>query len=474
MLGSFQMSVEDEFVSNAIDTIYDANPDPNGPALYDTKESFDRYVNSDDFLDDLGKEIGLLVRCNEVPDNMNVEEGRALPDLKDEHKYNIQQLVVQQSLPSKEKGTSQYEPTEFFSNAIHEMFRHTTKFSKGLKKGQQLVLTKEAVAKWMARSLSQTIGMYDRRVTATVAKYGSAGVINQDQFTQLYMEAATSDMVEDQESLIRKKGMKRMNLVQPNFMNVWRDLETHGFIPPIVLERQRMQEKIDLELSTKEKKVTAYSDNFMDECEILEWGDNEHSSPRPSSRNKSSHELVELCTDNKTPKRLRDGDFIYIDEESCIGCNQCVLHAPASFKMDPGGKARTFYQSNSPEVAIGVSTCPVSCMHKVSFPELKEMETARDKGDGRKDHRHMQGNTPLNVAKSSSDLNHESSSYHCTKQKCFFSKSCPQKGCYDCPYFAKTGDNPYFKQLNQAADKVRATDIIESGEADLWRSTVEL
>merc|ERR1719157_345327 len=159
MLGSSEMSVEDEFVSDTIDTIYDPNPDPNGPALYDTQETFDKYVNSDNFLDDLGKEIGLMVRCNEVPDNMNVEEGRALPDLLDEHKYNIQQLVVQKSLPSNEEGTLQFESTDFFSNSIQKMFRYTTRFSKGLKKGQPLVLTKEAVAKWMARSLGETIGM---------------------------------------------------------------------------------------------------------------------------------------------------------------------------------------------------------------------------------------------------------------------------------------------------------------------------
>jgi len=474
ILGSLEMSVEDEYVSNTIDDIYAVNPDPNGPALYDTKESFDNYANSDNFMDDLGKEIGLLVRCNEVPDNMNVEEGRALPELKDEHKYDVQQLIVQKSLPIDKEDKSQYEATEFFSNAILEMFRSTSKFSKGLKKGESLVLTKEAAAKWMACCLGEAVGTYDRRVTATVAKFGTAGVINQDQFTQLYMEAATSDMLDDQESLIRREKMKRLKLVQPNFMNVWRDLENHGFIPPIVVERQRMQDKIDLEINTKEMEVSTYSTNFMDECEILEWGDNEHSSPRPSSRNKSSHELVELCTDNKTPKRLRDGDFIFIDEESCIGCNQCALQAPASFKMEPGGRARAFHQSNSPEVAVGISACPVSCMHRVSFPELTEMENGRDKGDGRTDHRHMRGHTPLNVAKGSSDMNHKSSWYHYLKQKCYMSKSCPQRGCYDCPNFARPGDNPYFKQLNQAAEKARAIDIMKSGEADLWRNAAEL
>jgi hypothetical protein len=85
------------------------------------------------------------------------------------------------------------------------------------------------------------------------------------------------------------------------------------------------------------------------------------------------------------------------------------------------GRARTFGQSNSPEVAIAVSACPVSCMHNVAFHELKEMEQARDKGDGRDDHRHMgrsRGHTPLHVSGIDSDANHKSSWYHYLKQQC--------------------------------------------------------
>jgi len=479
---SARVTAEDEFVSDIVDSIH-TKWNPSDPALYDTNESFDKYANSDDFSDDLGKEIGLLVRCNEVPENINVEEGRALPELKDEHKYDVQQLVLKKSSPTTtgddEDGTNQYEATEFFSIALSKMFQFTTRYSKGRKEGQPPALTKEAVAKWMSRSLGEKIGMYDRRVTATVARYGTAGVIHKDQFTTLYMEATTSDMVEDSVTWKRKESMKRMKLAQPNFMNVWRDLENHGFSPPIVVERQKMQLMIDAEFETKEE-VEVGSDNsfsnFMDECEILEWGDNEHSSPRPSSRNKSSHELVEMCSDTKTPKRLRDGDFIFIDEESCIGCNQCVSYAPASFKMEPGGRASTYHQSNSPEVAIGVSACPVSCMHSVSFPELKEMENGRDKGDGRTDHKHLgrRAHTPLNVAKGSSDMNHKSSWYHYLKQKCYMSKSCPQKGCYDCPNFARPGDNPYFQRLHQAAEKIRATEIMKTGELDFYRNVAEL
>jgi hypothetical protein len=114
-------------------------------------------------------------------------------------------------------------------------------------------------------------------------------------------------------------------------------------------------------------------------------------------------------------------------------------------------------------------------MHKVAFHELKEMETARDVGDGHAHHRHMnKGHTPLHIARRGSDLNHKSSWYHYLKQKCFTSKTCPQRGCYDCPNYAKPGDNPNFKKLHAAAEKIRANDIIDSGEGDIWRKIADL
>lgn len=143
--------------------------------------------------------------------------------------------------------------------------------------------------------------------------------------------------------------------------------------------------------------------------------------------------------------------------------------------MLDSGRAQTFHQSNSPEVEIAVSTCPVSCMHTMAFHELKEMETARDLGDGHRHHKHMtKGHTPLHVARRGSDLNHKSSWYHYLKQKCFTSKSCPQRGCYDCPNYSTKGENPYFKKLHSKAESVRAKDINDSGVADFWRNTADL
>jgi len=122
------------------------------------------------------------------------------------------------------------------------------------------------------------------------------------------------------------------------------------------------------------------------------------------------------------------------------------------------GRARTFNQRHAKDVETAVSACPVSCMKHVSFNELKEMETVRDKGDGRSDHRHKGQNiayTPL-------------------KNKCFMSHDCPRKGCYDCPFYSQPGANPYFKELQVQARKARLEHIYATGEADKYRKTADL
>lgn len=142
--------------------------------------------------------------------------------------------------------------------------------------------------------------------------------------------------------------------------------------------------------------------------------------------------------------------------------------------MLDSGRAQTFQQSNSPDVAIAVSTCPVGCMHNVAFHELKEMETGRDVGDGHKHHRHMsKGHTPVHIARRSSDNNHKSSWYHHLKQKCVTSSACPQRGCYDCPLYEAPGGNPYFKKILAAAETVRAKDIFGTC-GSIWRKTADL
>ena len=124
---------------------------------------------------------------------------------------------------------------------------------------------------------------------------------------------------------------------------------------------------------------------------------------------------------------------------------------------------------------ISVLSCPVHCMHMISFDELKELELARDDGDGRTDHRHFgsgKSHKPLHVSRRDSDANHKSSWYHYLKGKCAGS-SCPQRGCYDCPKY-KPGENPFFVERHKQSEHTRALDFIASGEADKWRKVAEL
>ena len=39
-------------------------------------------------------------------------------------------------------------------------------------------------------------------------------------------------------------------------------------------------------------------------------------------KTKSSFDLVEMTADGSVPLRIRDDSFVFIDEESCIGCTQ--------------------------------------------------------------------------------------------------------------------------------------------------------
>lgn len=156
----------------------------------------------------------------------------------------------------------------------------------------------------------------------------------------------------------------------------------------------------------------------------------------------------------------RDGEFVFIDEESCIGCRQCSHIAPSNFLMLEDGRARTFFQSNVPAIQTAVSACPVDCMHFTSFYELKEMEGPRDNteiGDPEdlKNFNHRRGHTPLHVAGIDSDANHKSSWFHYIRNKLFVSES-------------------HFNATHREAEHVRAQHFMKSGEADPFRKTAEL
>jgi ferredoxin len=399
-----------------------------------------------------------------------------------------QTQLIQRSNSTSENNVRGFVPTDFFVGSVKDIFSEhaTEERNLGIRNGSksELVLDRNAVASWFSKSTGETVGPHERKVSEIISKYGyyGTGYLTESQFLRLYMEAATMHSPPVSKQQIQSK--RDLKFSDSYISLVWRDLENHGIRPPRVEEREKKQNALDALLDSKKDIVGySYQDNFVDECEILEWKEGEHSTPRSSSVSampgaelgtmKSSHESVELASDHKTPKRLRDGDFAFIDEESCIGCTLCASIAPSTFRMLENGRARAFHQDNLPEIDIAVDICPVSVIHKVSYHELKEFEIARDVVG--EDHRHFghSGHIPIHVARRESDVNRRTSVYHTLKQDCA-KKSCPQRGCYDCPLYAKPGDNPFFKENHRRAESVRAADFIESGHASKYRKIEDL
>lgn len=476
----YYQSAEDSFIAETMDTINSPIHEVDSPDLFDTsyKENFEEYTKTESFLDEMGKEISLLVRCNESPDQLLVSLGKKLPDLEDAEKYSAEQLFTTLTDEDKMSGIVA-KPTRFFEGAVTAIFHiHASPRAKGT---NEIVLFPEGIASWISRSLGEKVGKFDRRISIVLGKYSShgSGFLTLDQFLRLYIDAGMAPAEKKVSRPLRSTNRGQKRDEAPNIKSVWRDLENHGFHPPIVEERALRQEELD-ERYGKQKVSDDQDKDMVDECEILEWNDGIHSTPRASSSSqmkgatpdtkKSSHEYVELSSDNKTPSRLRDGEFVFIDEESCIGCKQCATVAPSSFQILDNGRARTCMQSNMKEVNTAVSICPVDCMHNVAFHELVELETSRDvEGDFS-----TKGHIPLHVARIDSDMNRRNSWYHSLKHKCFTSKSCPQRGCFDCPMYNEPGANPHFKRLHQKSEHIRATDFIKSGKANSYRKIADL
>mmetsp|Transcript_19919 Transcript_19919/g.33071 ORF Transcript_19919/g.33071 Transcript_19919/m.33071 type:complete len:558 (+) Transcript_19919:89-1762(+) len=467
------LSEEDQRVFDMIEDINDSTfADGSEVRMYDAPGDKTQIT----FEDKMGREISLLVRCNESPEELLVEEGRALPPLTDEERDDVSQLV---SYIDDKDGSVKV--SDFFRHAIAVMFReHATALDDG---GAKTIMKSSGVASWMSKSLDSHVSAHDKRVLSIVTRFSEygTGYLTADNFDQVYHAAITAALDGTSLAVSRSTGIKG----QPTTDTIWRDIRNHNIISPVEAEREMKMLEIRKKSGELDRAETPFRLNaeVMDECEILEDGQTYATSTFQTSwsdvkkKELSSHELVEMAADGKTPLYLRDGEFIFIDEESCIGCIQCASTAPSSFLMLDHGRARSYLQSNSPDVKAAVATCPVSCMHSVSFDELKEMETAREKGDGRSDHKHCgssKGYTPLHVARRGTDANKKDSWFHYLKQKCFLSKECPQRGCFACPNYSNPGENPYWKIKHTQAEHVRATTFIEGGVADPYRKTVDL
>ncbi|PZO15068.1 MAG: ferredoxin [Leptolyngbya foveolarum] len=71
---------------------------------------------------------------------------------------------------------------------------------------------------------------------------------------------------------------------------------------------------------------------------------------------------------------------VYVDELVCIGCTHCAHVARNTFYIEPDyGRARVVRQNGDSEALIqeAIDTCPVDCIHKVDYTELRELERDR-------------------------------------------------------------------------------------------------
>ncbi|MEM9091140.1 MAG: ferredoxin [Cyanobacteria bacterium P01_F01_bin.53] len=71
---------------------------------------------------------------------------------------------------------------------------------------------------------------------------------------------------------------------------------------------------------------------------------------------------------------------VYVDELACIGCTHCAHIARNTFYIEPDyGRARVISQNGDSDELIqeAMDTCPVDCIHRVDYTELRQLERAR-------------------------------------------------------------------------------------------------
>ena len=71
---------------------------------------------------------------------------------------------------------------------------------------------------------------------------------------------------------------------------------------------------------------------------------------------------------------------VYVDEVTCIGCKHCAHVARNTFYIEPEyGRSRVVRQDGDLDELIqeAIDTCPVDCIHRVDYTELKKLEEER-------------------------------------------------------------------------------------------------
>ena len=212
-----QVSEEDAWIEDVIDEIHNDFSTLDAP-LYDTsfdEQIVDRRSVEDSILGNMDKEIAMLVRCNERPDSLLIEEGRALPPLEKEARNDISQLVVWR------EGT--FEATDFLKHSVSKMFSEHAVPS--IHDGS-LCMDRGCVAAWMTKSLHKEekgkVSQHDRRVLKTMSDFGEygSGRLVEENFQNLYLHC----IVGDTSNLSSDLAQRHLKWRQEFRDAVWRDI----------------------------------------------------------------------------------------------------------------------------------------------------------------------------------------------------------------------------------------------------------
>ncbi|TXG54697.1 hypothetical protein EZV62_019953 [Acer yangbiense] len=70
-------------------------------------------------------------------------------------------------------------------------------------------------------------------------------------------------------------------------------------------------------------------------------------------------------------------EALFVDENACIGCRECVQHASNTFVMDEAvgcARVKVQYGDSDQNIEVSVDSCPVNCIHWVDREELAVLE----------------------------------------------------------------------------------------------------
>ncbi|KAL7502497.1 hypothetical protein ACHAWX_000501 [Stephanocyclus meneghinianus] len=182
-----------------------------------------------------------------------------------------------------------------------------------------------------------------------------------------------------------------------------------------------------------------------------------------------SHTQVEWDEEIDEPIRSQ---HVYVDEVTCIGCTNCATIAQSTFFMESEhGRARVFQQwgDDDETIQIAIQTCPVDCIHYVSYEELKRLEIERrDQNINFKARLVNQGEYR---AGGGYQAKYGGSRAFSEQQKISGNmgsrcSNCPTRGCANCPMYG-VGQNPEFqkkeKKRKERLKKAEMKKKMESG-----------